>query len=168
MGLASVPGGISSCAAAAGEECRALSFTGQAGKRRFWPCHFLRENRKGDVWSMTVLGKSFAGLEYCFEIDGKPFSDPYGRCFTESPVWGEIWKMPGCSVDARWKLKTLTGRMTGFWKSLMRIVSFTGFTAGDLRSILLKGERQGDISRNTGEKSPILKSWGLQRWSSCR
>lgn len=89
MGLAWVPGGIHLCVAAAGEECRVL-FYREGGEEPFFALSFPRENRKGDVWSMTVLGNSFTGLEYCFEIDGKPFPDPYGRCFTGDRPWGDL------------------------------------------------------------------------------
>ena len=89
MGLAGAPGGIHLCVAAAGEECRVL-FYRTGGEEAVLTLSFPRENRRGDVWSMTVLGKSFVGLEYCFEIDGKPFSDPYGKCFTGGRVWGDL------------------------------------------------------------------------------
>ena len=44
---------------------------------------FFGGGKARDVWNMTVLGDDFSGLEYCFEIDGKVFADPYGRQFTD-------------------------------------------------------------------------------------
>ncbi|HCD42427.1 MAG TPA: alpha-amylase, partial [Lachnoclostridium sp.] len=89
MGLSKVSGGIRLCVAAEGEECRVLIF--KAGEET--PVHtlsFPAESRKGDVWSMTILGEDFENLEYCFEIDGKLFSDPYGKRFTGREVWGDL------------------------------------------------------------------------------
>ena len=89
MGLARVPGGIHLCVTAAGKECRVL-FYRTGVEEAVLALSFPQENRKGDVWSMTVLGKNFSGLEYCFEIDGKLFSDPYGKCFTAVRAWGDL------------------------------------------------------------------------------
>lgn len=87
MGLSKVNGGIHFNVAAAGEQCRVLLF--KNGEEAF-ALEFPEKDRKGDVWSMTVLGKNFTGLEYCFEIDGKMFSDPYGRRFAGLRAWGAL------------------------------------------------------------------------------
>ncbi|MEY8354363.1 alpha amylase C-terminal domain-containing protein [Lachnospiraceae bacterium 54-53] len=88
MGLTKVPGGIHFCVAAPGEDCRVLFFrTGE--KEAVRTLSFPPETRRGDVWGMTVPGEDFEGLEYCFEIDGKLFSDPYGKRFTGREVWGD-------------------------------------------------------------------------------
>jgi len=89
MGLSRVSGGIRLCVAAQGEECRALIY--KAGEETpVQTLSFPAESRKGDVWSMTILGEDFEDLEYCFEIDGKLFSDPYGKRFTGREIWGDL------------------------------------------------------------------------------
>ncbi|WP_077612697.1 alpha amylase C-terminal domain-containing protein [Clostridium sp. Marseille-P2415] len=89
MGLSKVSGGIHLCVAAEGGECRVLFFKA-GGEEPVRTLSFPVESRRGDVWSMTVPGDDFADLEYCFEIDGRPFSDPYGRSFTGRDVWGDL------------------------------------------------------------------------------
>lgn len=89
MGLSKVSGGIRLCVAAQGEECRVLIY--KAGEETpVQTLSFPAEARKGDVWSMTILGEDFENLEYCFEIDGKLFSDPYGTRFTGREIWGDL------------------------------------------------------------------------------
>ncbi|ADL06627.1 alpha-amylase family glycosyl hydrolase [Lacrimispora saccharolytica] len=89
MGLSKVSGGIRFCVAAKGENCKVHIFKAGA-EEPDQTLSFPAEFRKGDVWNMTVLGKNFEGLEYCFEIDGKLFSDPYGKCFTGRETWGDL------------------------------------------------------------------------------
>ncbi len=89
MGLTKVYGGIQLCVAAKGDECRVLFFRA-GGEDPVMTLSFPEESRRGDVWSMTVLGEDFSGLEYCFEIDGRLFADPYGRRFTGRKNWGDL------------------------------------------------------------------------------
>ena len=89
MGLSRVSGGIRLSVAAQGEECRVLIYrTGD--ETPVQTLSFPAESRKGDVWNITILGEDFNNLEYCFEIDGKLFSDPYGTRFTGREVWGDL------------------------------------------------------------------------------
>lgn len=89
MGLTKVYGGIHLCVAAKGEDCRVLFF--RAGEEEpVQTLSFPLESRRGDVWSMTILGEDFSNLEYCFEAEGKLFADPYGRRFTGREVWGHL------------------------------------------------------------------------------
>ncbi len=93
MGLSKVSGGVRLCVAAEGEECRIHIFKAKA-EEPVQILSFPAEFRKGDVWSMTILGEDFNDLEYCFEIDGKLFSDPYGKRFTGREMWGDLEHAP--------------------------------------------------------------------------
>ncbi len=93
MGLSRVPGGFCLSVAAEGEVCRVHIFK-SGGEAPIQILSFPLEHRKGDVWSMTILGEDFDGMEYCFEIDGKLFSDPYGRRFTGREIWGDLLHVP--------------------------------------------------------------------------
>lgn len=89
MGLTKVRGGLRFRVAAEGEECRVLFFE-KGGKEPVCAYSFSPKLRRGDVWTLDIQGKNFGGLEYCFEIDGRPFSDPYGRQFTGHEAWGDL------------------------------------------------------------------------------
>lgn len=89
MGLTQVKGGIHLCVAASGEECRVLFYL-KGGGEPVLSLDFPKEGRRGDVWNMTVLGTDFSELEYCYEIDGTAFPDPYGRSFSGQEIWGDL------------------------------------------------------------------------------
>ena len=89
MGLTVVDGGIHVCVAAQGERCDLLLYH-SGEETEYVRLHFSEEAKRGDVWNMTVLGDDFSGLEYCFEIDGKVFADPYGRQFMGREIWGDL------------------------------------------------------------------------------
>lgn len=89
MGLTKVHGGIHLCVAAQGEECRVLFFVSDESEP-IQTLEFPAAFRRGDVWSMTVLGEDFSNLQYCFKADGKMFADPYGRRITGREVWGDF------------------------------------------------------------------------------
>lgn len=89
MGITKIEGGIHICVEARGKECRLFLY--QRGKEQ--PCSiipFPEDGRLGNVWSMTLYGNDFTGLEYCFEIDGIKEPDPYGRLFTGRDEWGKL------------------------------------------------------------------------------
>lgn len=89
MGLTTTETGIHVCVASAAETCSLLLYRqGEAGP--FSRLEFSGEDRVGDVWNMTVSGKDFSDVEYCFEMDGKLCADPYGRMFTGRDVWGDL------------------------------------------------------------------------------
>ena len=86
LGLTNIKGGIHVSVAAAAKSCSLLLFAPSAAEPVRIP--FPEENRVGDVWGMTVLGKGLERYTYAFEADGKPFSDPYGKAFTGRDQWG--------------------------------------------------------------------------------
>lgn len=89
MGLTVIYGGVHFCVAAEGEALELLLFQmGETEPKAVLP--FPEDSRRGDVWDMTVLGEDFSALEYCFQMDGKMFADPYGRQFRGREVWGDI------------------------------------------------------------------------------
>lgn len=89
MGLTAIHGGVHFCVAAEGEELKLLLFQmGEKEPKAVLP--FPEKLRRGDVWEMTVLGEDFSGLEYCFQMDGDMFGDPYGRQFCGREVWGDL------------------------------------------------------------------------------
>lgn len=89
MGLTVIHGGVHFCVAAEGEELKLLLFQmGEKEPKAALP--FPEKLRRGDVWEMTVLGEDFSGLEYCFQMDGVMFGDPYGRQFCGREVWGDL------------------------------------------------------------------------------
>ncbi len=51
---------------------------------------FKSEERIGDVWTMSLPGYDFAGLEYGFVADGEWFVDPYAKAVTGRNVWGSL------------------------------------------------------------------------------
>lgn len=88
MGLTEVDGGMCWRVEAAADSVKLLLYQKGAGQpTQVIP--FEAADRIGDVWSLTVHGQDFAGVEYCFEIDGKLMSDPYGHAFTGREIWGD-------------------------------------------------------------------------------
>lgn len=57
-------------------------------KESFEQIEFQKEDRLGDVWTMSLDGYDFNGLEYGFEADGEWLADPYARALTGRNVWG--------------------------------------------------------------------------------
>ena len=61
----------------------------KAGEKEcFEQFEFHPEDRIGDVWTMSLPGYDFKGLEYGFVADGKWFVDPYAKAVTGRKVWG--------------------------------------------------------------------------------
>lgn len=159
MGLTKVTGGIHLCVAAAGEECRVLFF--RAGRDEAdRALSFSSESRRGDVWSMTVLGEDFTGLEYCFEIDGKPFADPYGKRFTGGEVWGDLEnvsklrKTPVEYTEFDWEDDRLP--QIPYEDTVIYRLHGRGFTKHSSSKVKHKGTFQG-----IWEKIPYLKELGI-------
>lgn len=159
MGLSKVPGGVHLRVAGEGEECRVLMF--QAGdKDPVLTLSFPVELRKGDVWSMTILGENFKGLEYCFEIDGKLFSDPYGRRFTGRELWGDlehasvILRTPIEFTDFDWEGDRLP--QIPYEDSILYRLHTRGFT----QHPSFKGKNRGTFDA-IQEKIPYLKELGI-------
>ncbi len=64
-------------------------------KESFEQFEFNEDQRIGDVWTMSLEGYDFAGLEYGFEADGEWFVDPCAKALTGRNVWGSV------SADSR-------------------------------------------------------------------
>ena len=63
----------------------------KAGKKEcFEQFEFCAEERIGDVWTMSLPGYDFKGLEYGFVADGEWFVDPYAKAVTGRNVWGSV------------------------------------------------------------------------------
>ena len=159
MGLSKVSGGIRLSVAAQGEECRVLLF--KAGEENpVRTISFPAGSRKGDVWSMVILGEDFENLEYCFEIDGKLFSDPYGKRFTGREVWGDLerasalLRTPIEFADFDWEEDTLP--QIPYEDSIIYRLHNRGFTKHASSKVKNKGTF--DAIR---EKIPYLKKLGI-------
>ncbi len=63
----------------------------KAGEKEcFEQFEFQEEDRIGDVWTMSLPGYDFKGLEYGFEADGEWFVDPCAKAVTGRNVWGSV------------------------------------------------------------------------------
>lgn len=89
MGMTKTEEGIHFSVAAQGEELRLLFFRDNEKEP---VCTFLfpEVEKRGEVFSMTILGDDFTGISYCYETHGKRFSDPYGRAFAGKDNWGDL------------------------------------------------------------------------------
>ncbi len=159
MGLSKIHGGIHFCVAAEGEVCRVLLFK-RGGEKPVQALSFPKEYRKGDVWSMALLGEEFDGLEYCFEIDGSLFADPYGRRFTGREVWGDlehasrILRTPVEFPEFDWGEDRLP--QIPYEDSVIYRLHVRGFTKHSSSGVKNKGTFQG-----IQEKIPYLKELGI-------
>ncbi|MBQ5660372.1 MAG: alpha-amylase, partial [Lachnospiraceae bacterium] len=67
----------------------------KAGEKEcFEQFEFAKEERIGDVWTMSLPGYDLKGLEYGFEADGEWFVDPCAKAVTGRKVWGSISEEP--------------------------------------------------------------------------
>lgn len=159
MGLTAVDGGIHVCVAAQGTVCDLLLYR-KGETEEAWRLHFPVEDKRGDVWCMTVLGDDFSGLEYCFEVDGKRLADPYGRQFTGREVWGDLEAAEG-------PLRTPCVQDTFDWEgdkplqisyedTILYRAHVRGFTKHTSSRTKHKGTFKGLI-----EKIPYLKDLGV-------
>lgn len=63
----------------------------KAGEREcFEQFKFRADDRMGDVWTMSLPGYDFKGLEYGFVADGEWFVDPCAKAVTGRTVWGNV------------------------------------------------------------------------------
>lgn len=63
----------------------------KAGEKEcFEQYEFCAEERIGDVWTMSLPGYDFKGLEYGFVADGEWLLDPYAKAVTGRNVWGSV------------------------------------------------------------------------------
>ena len=159
IGLSKVSGGIRLCVATKGEDCRVHIFKAGA-EEPVQTLSFPSELRKGDVWNMTILGEDFDGLEYCFEIDGKLFSDPYGKRFTGREAWGDLehasalLRTPMELTDFDWEGDKLP--QIPYEDSIIYRLHNRGFTRHASSKVKNRGTFQG-----IGEKIPYLKELGI-------
>ena len=49
---------------------------------------FDTEDKIGDVWTLSLEGYDFKGLEYGFEADGEWMADPHAKALAGRKVWG--------------------------------------------------------------------------------
>ena len=159
LGLTKVSGGIRLCVAAEGKECRVHIYKTGA-KEPVQTLSFPSDRRKGDVWNMTILGEDFNDLEYCFEIDGKLFSDPYGKRFTGRETWGDLehasalLRTPMEFADFDWEGDKLP--QIPYEESIIYRLHNRGFT----KHASSKVKHRGTFDA-IGEKIPYLKELGV-------
>lgn len=159
MGLHMVPGGIHLCTAAEGDNVSLLLFK-EGEKEPVFSLPFPQETRRGNVFSMTVLGTDFSGLSYCFEMDGKRFSDPYGKRFLNRDIWGDLERVqdillsPVESVDFDWQGDKLP--FIPYEDTIIYRMHCRGFTNHSSSGVKGKGTFQGIC-----EKIPYLKELGI-------
>ncbi|WP_349672422.1 alpha-amylase [Lacrimispora sp.] len=89
MGMTKTGEGVHFSVAAQGTELKLLFFRNDE-KEPLCTFLFPEKEKRGEVFSVTILGDDFTGISYCYEIDGKRFSDPYGRAFTDKNCWGDL------------------------------------------------------------------------------
>lgn len=159
MGLTWIEGGAHFCVAASGSMCVLLLFRGGEGEP-FCRLAFPEEERQGDVFGMTVLGCGLDGLEYCYEIDGNRFPDPYGRQFTGWEVWGDL-------TAAKRPVKTLMLREDFEWEGdgplkipYEDVILYQAHVRGFTMHPSNKGKNRGTFQA-LEEKIPYLKELGV-------
>lgn len=159
MGLTKVDGGIHLCVAALGKICRTLFYL-PGGEEPVMSFEFPQKDKRGDVWSMTLLGDDFTGLEYCYEIDGKRFADPYGRSFTGRESWGDLeaalkpMRSPVSFSEFDWEDDCSPG--LPYEESIIYRLHVRGFTKHNSSRVSHRGTFQA-----VQEKIPYLKELGV-------
>lgn len=88
LGVTAVEDGAHFSVVSGSEACALILFA-RGKKKPLAKLNFPEEDRLGNVWNMTVTG-DFTNVEYCFEIDGKMESDPYGHEFSGRESWGNL------------------------------------------------------------------------------
>lgn len=146
-------------AVAEGESCKlALFLPGQTEPCEMIP--FPPEGRMGSVWSMTLEGQDFSGLEYCYEIDGSFASDPYGRAFTGRGQWGSLesagtlMKSPLITEPFDWGEDKAP--CIPYEEMIIYRLHVRGFTRHASSKVMEKGTFNGVV-----EKIPYLKELGI-------
>ncbi|MCI8660900.1 MAG: alpha-amylase [Lachnospiraceae bacterium] len=174
FGLTEVDGGIHVSVAVGAESCSLVLFTPSAShimeeeqqedsekkQHNFLKIPFPKENRVGNVWEMTVLGKNLDRLEYAFEADGILFSDPYGRVFTGQEEWGKaeqihsLLRSPVRLEQFDWEDDTPL--KIPYEESVVYRLHVRGFTKHSSSGVKEKGTFRGIL-----EKIPYLKELGI-------
>ena len=89
LGATPIEGGAKLLVCARAKTCRLLLYKkGEPDPVRIE--EFKEEERIGDIWQMTLLHDGLDELEYCFEADGTPFADSYGREFSGREKWADL------------------------------------------------------------------------------
>lgn len=159
MGMTKTEGGIHFSVAAKGKELRLLFFLEDENQPL---CTFLfpEKNKRGEVFSATILGDDFTGIYYCYEIDGRLFSDPYGRAFTDKENWGDlegtdqISKSPAVSDSFNWGDDRRP--LIPYENSVIYRIHTRGFSMHSS-----SGTRNKGTYRAIEEKIPYLKELGI-------
>lgn len=175
MGITVMENRIHVATANAGETCSLVLFEKQGEE----PCCVIpmsREQQMGNVWNLTlerhfpvrqVTGNAdvrkmveMAGLEYCFEVDGKLVPDPYGCSFRGWEHWGklsnvqETLRSPVCQPDFDWEGdKPLC---LPFEDSIIYRIHTRGFTKHVSSKVPDKGTFKAII-----DKIPYMKELGV-------
>lgn len=165
FGLTNVDGGIHVSVAAEAESCSLVLFEPSSaheageGKGSF-RIPFPKENRVGNVWEMTVLGKNLDRLEYAFEADGRLFSDPYGRVFTGQEEWGnkdQIHALLRCPVSREeFDWEGDRPLRIPYEDCIVYRIHVRGFTKHSSSGVKDKGTFRG-----IGEKIPHMRELGI-------
>lgn len=101
LGMTIMGDRIHAAVAAEGETCCLLLF-GKNQEKPELAIPMPPEKKVGDVWNLTLKGLDRTGLTYCFEIDGTPIADPYGRSFCGWERWGDAenaGRVPKCPLE---------------------------------------------------------------------
>ena len=159
MGMTKTEEGIHFSVAAKGKELRLLFFY-EEENQPFCTFLFPEKNKQGEVFSATILGDDFTGIYYCYEIDGRRFSDPYGRAFTDKESWGDlegadqISKSPAVSDSFDWGDDRRP--MIPYENSVIYRIHTRGFSMHSS-----SGTRNKGTFHAMEEKIPYLKELGI-------
>lgn len=158
MGVTAIDGGAHFSVVSRNEKCALVLF--QDGRKK--PCarlEFPAADKIGDVWNMTVTGE-FAGIEYCYESDGKLFPDPYGKDIRGREIWGSP-----SQIKNTLKSRVLTDDYD--WEGDMPLeypyedcIIYRIHPRGFTRHGSSKTEHRGCFA-GIGEKIPYLKELGV-------
>ncbi len=159
MGMTKTAGGIHFSVTAQGVELRLLFFRDNE-KEPVFTFLFPEKEKRGEVFSVTILGDDFTGISYCYEIDGKRFSDPYGRAFTDKDNWGDlegavvISKSPVTFDSFEWGEEKRP--LIPYENSVIYRIHVRGFTMHSSSGTRYKG-----TFRAIEDKIPYLKELGI-------
>lgn len=159
LGVTPIENGVKILVQAEGERVSLLLF--RAGEKDAAEIiEFKEEERMGNVWSMTLEGYDFSGLEYGFEVDGVWMVDPCARMVTGREKWGEV---PEEDRLVRARLMTEEFDWEGDKKpeipysdTIIYRLHVRGFTKHKSSGVKAKGTFAG-----VTEKIPYLKKLGV-------
>lgn len=158
MGVTVLGDGIHVSICAKGIDCFLVLFQKDT-KIPFLKIQFPEVLRMGDVFRMTIKGQGFEFLFYCFEIDGKLFTDPFGKNFIDCTRWGEpenhrIFQARIGEEAFDWGNDRQLKR--SYEQSIIYRVHVRGFTRHNSSAVKNKGTFQGLI-----DKIPYLQELGI-------